>query len=296
MIRLGANDAEFILGRIALSANFYLSRRCAMYPLVSLRVRLGGLFLAGVSLSLVGCGVGISSDGAIAGGQIRGRVHGGQQPVSGATIQLYAAGEPVAMARVRRPCWQRRWATDSTGSFTITGDYTCPSSKSQLYLVAKGGDPGLAAGTNNAASVLMAALGPCSLHGGQLTLDPNLFISINEVTTVASVYSLAPFMGGDATHLGASSTTAVGLANSFALVNNLVNTTTGEALSATPLGNGVAPQATLNTLANVLAACVNSTGVGSPCSALFGTATPVGGSTPTDTVQAIYNIARQPGE
>jgi hypothetical protein len=140
----------------------------------------------------------------------------------------------------------------------------------------------------------MAALGPCSLQGGRLTLDPNSFILIDEATTVASVYSLAPFMGGDATHLGTSSTNAVGMANSFALVNNLVNTTTGQALSATPSGNGVAPQTTLNTLANILAACVNSTGVGSPCSALFGTATPVGGSTPTDTVQAIYNIARNP--
>ncbi len=141
----------------------------------------------------------------------------------------------------------------------------------------------------------MAALGPCSLHGGQLTLDPNSFIWINEVTTVASVYSLSAFMGGDATHVGASSTNAVGLANSFAMVNNLVSTATGAALATTPAGNGTAPQAAMNTLGNILAACVNSTGVGSPCSALFGDATPVGGTTPTDTVQAIYNISRNPG-
>jgi hypothetical protein len=31
---------------------------------------------------------------------------------------------------------------------------------------------------------MMTALGPCSLHGSQYTLDPNAFISINEVTTV----------------------------------------------------------------------------------------------------------------
>ena len=264
-----------------------------MCRVVSLRMLLASLFAAGVCLSLLGCGAGISSNGPTAGGQLRGSVHGGQQPVSGATIQLYAAGTS-GYGSSATPLIPSTVFTDAAGSFSITGDYTCPSSTSQLYLVATGGNPGLAAGTNNAASVLMAALGPCSLHGGQLTLDPNLFISIDEVTTVASVYSLAPFMGGDATHLGTSSANMVGLANSFALVNNLVNTTTGQALSATPSGNGVAPQTTLNALANVLAACVNSTGVGSPCSALFGTATPVGGNTPTDTVQAIYNIARNP--
>jgi hypothetical protein len=69
----------------------------------------------------------------------------------------------------------------------------------------------------------MTPLGPCALRGGQYTLDPNLFISINETTTVASVYSLSAFMGGDATHVGTSSTNAVGLANAFEAVNNLVN-------------------------------------------------------------------------
>jgi hypothetical protein len=242
---------------------------------------------------MAGCGVNVASNGSVAGGQLRGMVHGGQQPVSGASIQLYAAAT-TGYGASATPLLTSTVTSDSTGSFTITGDYTCPSSTSQLYIVAKGGNPGLAPGTNNAALALMAALGPCSLHGGQLTLDPNAFLSINEVTTVASVYALAAFMGGDATHVGTSSTNAMGLANSFALVNNLVNTATGVALTATPAGNGVAPQATINTLGNILASCVNSAGVGSPCSALFGTATPVGGSSPTDTVQAIYDIARNP--
>ncbi|HWW96180.1 MAG TPA: NHL repeat-containing protein [Edaphobacter sp.] len=184
--------------------------------------------------------------------------------------------------------------TDANGGFTITGDYTCPSSSSQLYIVATGGNPGLPPGTNNAAIALMAALGPCSLHGGQYTLDPNGFISINEVTTVASVYALAAFMGGDATHVGASGTNVIGLANSFGLVNNLVNTTTGAALMVTPAGNGTPPQAAINTLGNIVASCVNSDGTGTPCSALFAAATPSGGATPTDTIQGIFNVARNP--
>jgi sugar lactone lactonase YvrE len=256
--------------------------------------RLCGVFAAALCVSLVGCGAGVSSNGSLAGGALRGHVHGGQQPIVGASIQLYAAGA-TGYGSSATPLLSSAVTTDASGSFSITGGYTCPSSTSQLYIVATGGNPGLTPGTNNAASALMTALGPCSLNGGQYTLDPNSFISINEVTTVASVYALSAFMGGDATHVGTSNTNAVGLANSFAIVNNLVNTTSGAALATTPAGNGTAPQAAVNTLGNVLASCVNSTGVGSPCSALFGNATPVGGgTTPTDTIQAIYDIARNP--
>src|SRR3984957_13130725 len=158
-------------------------------------LRLFSISVGALSVAMLGWGANLPSNGPLAGGHLRGMVHGGSQPISGATIQLYAAGTTGygtgATALLSTPV-----TSDASGSFSITGDYTCPSSTSQLYLVAMGGNPGLAAGTNNAASVLMAALGPCSLHGGQLTLDPNLFISINEVTTVASVFLLAPFLGG----------------------------------------------------------------------------------------------------
>ena len=256
--------------------------------------RLCGFFLIALCLSILGCGANVPSTSPVAGGRLRGNIHGGQQPITGSTIQLYAAGTTgygaSATALLSSPV-----VTDATGSFTITGDYTCPSSSSQLYIVARGGNPGLAPGTNNAAIALMAALGPCSLHGGQYTLDPNEFISINEVTTVASVYALAAFMGGDATHVGTSSTNAVGLANAFQIVNNLVNTTTGAALSVTPAGNGTPPQAAINTLGNIVASCVNSTGTTGPCIALAAAATPSGGTAPTDTIQGIFNVARNPG-
>jgi hypothetical protein len=227
------------------------------------------------------------------GGQLSGNVHGGQQPVSGASVRLYAAGATgygsSATTLLSSPV-----VSDANGHFTITGNYVCPSSSSQLYIVATGGNPGLASGTNNSALAEMTALGPCSLHGGQYTLDPNAFIMINEVTTVASVYALAAFMGSDATHLGTSSTNAIGLANSFSLVNNLVNVTTGTALAVTPAGNGTAPQATINALGNIMAACVNSDGTGTACAALAAAATPSGGTAPTDTIQGVLNVARNP--
>jgi hypothetical protein len=184
--------------------------------------------------------------------------------------------------------------TDATGSFSITGSYMCPSASSELYIVATGGNPGLGPSTNNNALTLMAALGPCSLHGGQYTLDPNSFISISEVTTVASVYALRGFMSAGSTVVGTSATNAKGLANAFALVNNLVDSSKGAALATTPAGNGTAPQAALNTLADVIATCVNSDGTGAACNALFAAASPSGGSVPTDTVQAVYNIASNP--
>ena len=175
----------------------------------------------------------------------------GSSRSTGSSVQLYAAGTTgygsAATALLSSPV-----VTDASGSFTITGSYTCPSPTSQLYIVARDGNPGLSPGTNNPALALMTALGPCSLHGGQYTLDPNGFITINEVTTVASVYALAAFMGGDASS-GDSCTNTIGLANSFQAVNNLVNTTAGSALAITPAGNGTAPQAKLNTLANIVA-------------------------------------------
>ena len=259
----------------------------------SLPQRLCGFLLTALCASILGCSANVPSTSTLTGGQMRGNVHGGQQPVSGATIQLYAAGT-TGYGSSATPLLASALVTDATGSFTIPSGYTCPSATSQLYIVATGGNPGLAPGTNNAALALMAALGPCSLHGGQLTLDPSSFITINEVTTVASVYALSAFMDGNATHVGTSGTNTVGLANSFALVNNLVNTTIGAALSVTPAGNGTVPQATINTLANIVASCVNSDGTGTACTALAVAATPSGGAPPTNTIQGTYNVARNP--
>jgi hypothetical protein len=116
---------------------------------------------------------------------------------------------------------------------------------------------------------------------------------MNEATTVASVYALAPFMTYGTTQVGAS-TNSLGLANAFLTVPNLVNTSTGTPLTTTPAGNGTVPQAELNTLADVLSSCVNSTGATTTCASLFTAATPAGGTAPTNTLQAIYNIATNP--
>jgi streptogramin lyase len=180
--------------------------------------------------------------------------------------------------------------TNGAGSFAITGDYSCPSASTQVYIVATGGNPGLALGTNNTALTMMAALGPC----GNLT--SSTFIFIDEVTTVASVYALAPFMStGGGTKLGATSTNAQGLANAFATVNNLVNTAQGTAPGPNLPTGATAPTAELNTLADLLSLCVNTSGLAGVCTTLFAAATPSGLSAPTNTIDALLDIVLNPG-
>ena len=69
---------------------------------------------------------------------------------------------------------------------------------------------------------------------------------------------------------------------------------------ALPAG-ATAPTTELNTLADIIASCINSTGqtsstdTTSNCGKLFAYTTPTGGTAPTDTVGALLNIAKNPG-
>jgi streptogramin lyase len=246
------------------------------------------LLLFAVGCLLSSCGSALSKSGFPTAPMLTGMVHGGQQGVSGATIKLYAAGA-TGYGSTATSLLTKTVTTNGAGGFTITGDYTCPTPSTQVYIVSSGGNPGLSLGTNNAALILMAALGPCG------NLSASTFIYIDEVTTVASVYALAPFMSvGAGTKLGTSSTNAQGLANAFATVKSLVNTAKGTAPGPSLPAGATAPTAELNTLADILALCVNSTGLTSECLSLFTAATPNGGSAPTNTIDATLDIAQNP--
>jgi hypothetical protein len=236
------------------------------------------------------------------GAALHGVVHGGQQPVSGAKVYLYAAGSTgynsAATSLLNKSIsgvstdgnGNGYVATDSSGSFNITGDWSCANGTDQIYILALEGNPGLADGANNPALGLMTGLGACS---SLLSAYP--YISINEVTTVASVWALQQFMA-DATHVGAPGSNAAGLANAFAQIPNLVSIATGLALAKTPAGKGTAPQLKINTLADILAPCVNSAnGASTACGSLFSAATPAGKAQATDTIGAALYIAINPG-
>ena len=253
------------------------------------------------------------------GAAIGGTVHGGQQPVSGAKVYLYAAGTSgYSSAPTSLLTGAGYVLTANDGTFTITGDYICPAAPGDLvYLLAVGGNPGNSGAQTNPNLVEMAALGACG------SLNASTYVVINEVTTAASAYALAPFMAyassnpapGTAVNLGiptsgpscnsagnwqstgANTCDYIGLKNAFGTVSNLVKISTGAALAGT--STAVAPKARLNTLGNILAACVNSTGGssgdGSKCGTLFADAPNAGGAAPNDTLQAIFNLARNPG-
>ena len=240
-----------------------------------------------LSLSLTGCGVAtLSTAGSEGTFTMSGRVHGGVQPIAGASIQLFATGTggngAPALNIMTNPVF-----TGSNSYFTLTGNYHCPTAASQVYLVARGGNPGLPGNVNNTASVLLAALGNCSALIG----DPNRFISVNEVTTVAAAYALAQFASGY-DHISSSTTNTVGVTNAFLDAALLADTSTGMAAqlpSTLSIESGK-----LYALADAIVPCVNSDG-GSACAPLFTAATPTTGTAPTDVFGALLNIIKHPG-
>ena len=235
--------------------------------------------------------------------KLSGSVHGGQQPIVGAHVYLFAANttgyEQPSLSLLNPTATGLSDSigayvtTNDQGAFTITGDYSC-TPNTQVYLYALGGNPG--AGVNSGAG-LLAALGNCPSSGTFLTTVP--FLSVNEVTTVAAAYAMAGF-ATDATHVSSSGTplAQTGIANAFANAANLADISTGTALITTPAGNGNVPNTLINTLANVLAACINTSSPGSTsCSTLFSNSLSGGtsGTSPTDTATGIINIAHNPG-
>jgi hypothetical protein len=223
---------------------------------------------------LAGCGVSTTPATLTpsAGVALQGRVRGGQQPVVGAHVYLFAAnttgngGPGIAASSSNASLSLLNSSstghsdsvgayvlTDANGAFSITGDYTCTSGQ-QVYLYALGGNPG--AGTNSYSGFL-AALGNCPVAGNFAGAVP--YIWMNEISTVAAAYAFAGY-ATDATHVSSSGTALAltGIANAFATAANLANIATGNPLTTTPGGNGTVPSATIITLANILATCVNS--------------------------------------
>jgi len=255
----------------------------------SAKLSLVALGAAVASLALAGCAGMVSpSTGGQAVEALSGSVHGGQQPVTGATVSLIApgtsgygtAGSVIATT-----------TTDALGNFTLPRPYTCPANSNLVYLLATGGNAG--AGTNTAIAEAAIA-GPCS------SLTTGNFFSISEVTTVAAAYALAPFatISAGTTNIGTSATNLQGLTNAAGAANNLANVTTGAAHATGDFPGIVPPTAELNTIADILSTCVNqgtTLGVPTSCATLFANTTPSGGATPTDTFQAAINLAKNPG-
>ena len=251
------------------------------------------------TLLISGCSAafraGVPSAGPAEIGDLNGTVYGGQFPVTGATVNIYeipntsstAAGYAAAL-----PPPLGTTTTDSDGNWTFSGLPSCANASDEIYLVSTGG---MEAGnhTPNSALVLTSVGGPC---GNWFTTTFN----IDEITTVATEYALAGF-SSDYQHVGTSTTNTQGLTNAFSTMTSIVNLTSGIALATINV-----PYETIDTLANILAGCVNDPGgaSGTYCSVLFSytggsNSLPVGaggtkGPVATNTADAALYIAHNP--
>jgi len=217
-----------------------------------------------------------------AGAQFTGKVLSGSTAVSGAKVTVYAAGR---IGNGSAPTTMYTTTTSSTGAFSVPSSFTCPYSNSVLYVIASGGQVGTNA--SNAGIVLGTVLGACNSYSG----TPNL--TINEVTTAAMAWSMAQFLapGGK---MGASSSNSSGILLSAGTFANLVNLFAGTAPGVQFPSTGTAPTARINQLANLLNACTASSGAtSSSCTQLYSlTTTP--SLTPSNTLDAALNVARNP--
>ena len=255
-----------------------------------------------------------------------GSVHGGQSPISNATVTLYAVGTSGYGSAATALATS---TTSANGSFTLNlvatqpatlnDSYACPTSNTLVYLVSSGGitDGSGLAGDANSAAVLLAALGNCAASGA-------LSVNINEVSTAASVTALAQYInpGGStpaSATIGSPGTTQAqtGILNAFNNVPLLENLANGTQVNATTLSGTAASVANvtvtastepnkINTIADILAQCVNDNPAVSSadCTTLFTNATPPNPAvtsqstatfnTAVDTLQAAYYMATNP--
>ncbi len=229
----------------------------------------------------------------------------GGQPIVGATVQLYQVGAG-GYGLAATPLMSPAPVTNSTGSVTLAGSYTCTHG-TYLYLTASGGTAvtGKAANPN---LTLVTAVGLCD------NLTANSSFTLNEQTTVAAAYALAQFSSGTtfgttqaskpgsgssapADNFATSSTNIAGLGNAMAIAQILVSNATGSVGSNA--NNTATPEWwQVNLISDMLVACDQSAGGsandGSACGKLFGGVTAKGGAAPADTLQAALALALAP--
>ena len=211
---------------------------------------------------------------ASAADSIKGQVLGGGGPIAKSTVTLWEASSdaPKQLAQTK---------SNDDGRFEVRtkgghGDAV-------LYLVASGGVPKASkASGDNPAIALLAVVGS----------NPPASITINELTTVASAFTNARFINGEAI-----SGNPLGLKIAAGNVPNLVDPVTGGwgKVLLDPINSSMTTTlAKLDTLGSLITA--SFTVANDDWRArFFKAATPTGGATPKNTLEAIAGIARDPG-
>jgi hypothetical protein len=214
------------------------------------------------------------SGSAFASDHVSGQVLGAGAPIARSTVVLWeaSAGAPVKLAEA---------TTNDQGQFELRSS-AARTADSSLYVVATGGVPKAQKDSSgNPAIVLIAVL------GNKLPEK----ITINEFTTVASVWTNLQFLNGTALQGH-----ALGLRIAAGNVPSFVDLKTGwwGNTIQDPLNSVQTPtMANFATLADLLAGCVTLVR-SDACSSLFYAATIPTGAYPKDTLAAAENIARYP--
>lgn len=206
--------------------------------------------------------------------QLSGSVSGGGSPIAKSTVTLWVAGEGA-------PTKLSEASTGDDGTFRFQFD-TAKASGGVLYLIARGGEPKIGGIQGaNPAIALMATLGTAAPKD----------VTINELTTIASVWTGAQFLNG-----GTLKGHALGLKIAAGNVPNLVDLTTGGLgpVIQDPLNSTQTTSlAAMNTLGDLLAGCIARVKADA-CEKLFEASTPPGGAIPIDTLTAAEAIALHP--
>jgi hypothetical protein len=228
--------------------------------------------LATAAWAVVLSALAASSSAPVFAAEIEGQVLGAGAPIAKSTVTLWSAS-----AAAPRQLGQTQTGDD--GRFTISFESSSgPDAIS--YLLAKGGEPAARKGSgDNPAIALLSVIG--SKPPGHVTID--------EFTTVASVWTHAQFLDGTGIRGH-----ALGLHIAAGNVPNFVDLETGGWGTAIqdPLNSSQTPtMANFATLANVMAGCVTRVKEDA-CARFFAAAAGPDGKAPTDTQAAAYSIAR----
>ncbi|OWT68183.1 MULTISPECIES: hypothetical protein [unclassified Achromobacter] len=224
---------------------------------------------ASLVLALGACSDDDSSSGGDKDLALTGRVESSNGPLANYKVAVYGSFSDKGAA------WTQL-GTDTTasdGSFTI---------RYSLSDTRKAEKPVLFVQATSGSAMLASAIGT---DDGQASGK----VVVNDRTTVATGNAYAQFIS--ATGIAGD---AVGMRNAAQMAANLADPLTGAigtALASSPNGDETSTQATFNSLANVVAACVASQG---DCTKLFAAATPAGGKTPADVLQALSNLVKSP--
>jgi hypothetical protein len=231
--------------------------------------------VSGVRRAAAAAAVGLLSfPCAFAAESIKGQVQGGGAPVANATVTLFAAGStaPRQLAQAK---------TGADGRFALNATSATPTDAT-LYLVARGGRSAAdKASGDNPAIALMTVVGNA----------PPAEVAVNEMTTIASVWTHNQFIDGNGIRGH-----ALGLKIAASNVPSFVDLSTGGWGGAIqdPLNSGQTPtMANFATLADVLAGCVTRVKADA-CGSLFAATTPPIGRIAADTLAAARLIAASP--